>query len=226
MRRIPLVCALLAPVCLAAAPALLRAEAREPEAAVEAADAVAREDAPGQAADAGAALAAAETPAAATAAAGPAEVAAAAAPATGAEALAHELALRLLRIAQREQELELRERSVGEIELESQRILDEIGALRGAVDARIAEIAKGDVERIARLAKVYAAMPPASAAKLLEALPLDVSARVLSKMKQKHAAQILAVISDPKAVSISKNVLDPLQLGSQPAAHEPPGPAQ
>ncbi len=140
------------------------------------------------------------------------------APPPGAEALAHELSLRLLTLQQREETVELRERSIVEIESESQRILDEVGSLRAAIEARIAEHAKGDVERIARLAKVYSAMPPASAAKLLEALPLDVSARVLAKMKQKNAAQILTVIASPAAVRISKNVLDPLQLGPQPAA--------
>lgn len=140
------------------------------------------------------------------------------APPPGAEALAHELSLRLLTLQQREETVELRERSIVEIESESQRILDEVGSLRAAIEARIAEHAKGDAERIARLAKVYSAMPPASAAKLLEALPLDVSARVLAKMKQKNAAQILAVIASPAAVRISKNVLDPLRLGSEPAS--------
>ena len=142
------------------------------------------------------------------------------APPPGAEALAHELSLRLLTLQQREETVELRERGVSEVESESQRILDEVGALRAAVEARISELAKGDSERIGRLAKVYSAMPPVSAAKLLEALPLDVSARVLAKMKQKNAAQILAVIASPAAVRISKNVLDPLQLGSQPASQK------
>jgi flagellar motility protein MotE (MotC chaperone) len=141
----------------------------------------------------------------------------------GAEALAHELALRLLTLKQREDALLVREQTLAEVENEGQRIVDEVGALRAAIETRIAELAKGDAERIARIAKVYAAMPPANAGMLLEALPLDVSARVLAKMKQKNAAAILAAISSPSAVRISKNVLDPLQLGgAPPAAKEKP----
>lgn len=202
----------LAVLTLGVSTAGLRAEAPpEPAGAAdtdarEPADAAATANA-GDAAEAAAGDAAPPAAAAAASATAPTEL-----PSFGAEVLAHELALRLISLKQREDAVWLREQSLAEVESEGQRIVEDVTALRAAIDARLAEIEKGDAERIARIAKVYSAMPPEGAGRLLEALPVDVAARVVAKMKQKNAAAILAAIESPVALRISKNVLDPLQL--------------
>ncbi len=81
---------------------------------------------------------------------------------------------------------------------------------REEIETRIAEWETQDGDRIKKLSKVYAALPPIKAARLLSDLELDLAVSVLSGMKQKNSAQVLAVIAPDRALVMSRRMVRPL----------------
>ena len=131
-------------------------------------------------------------------------------PSPEAERLVGELRAMKRRLAAREAELDARERAVGELEAEALRLLQQVEALRAALDEQITEWEQENDSRIARLAKVYAEMPPAKAAPLLEGLDLDLATRLLTRMKHKDSAQVMALLPNEVALRLSRRVARPL----------------
>ncbi len=131
----------------------------------------------------------------------------------GAERLLAELRQQRRRLEARELEVAAREAAVADLEAEAGRLLDEVEALRGALDRRVAEWESRSESRISRLAKVYGAMSAARAAPLLEGLDLDLATEILSKMKHKQSAQVLALMSNETALRVSRRAARPLDAG-------------
>ncbi len=148
-------------------------------------------------------------------------------PSPEAERLVGELRAMKRRLAAREAELDARERAVGELEAEALRLLQQVESLRAALDEQITEWEQENDSRIARLAKVYAEMPPAKAAPLLEGLDLDLATRLLTRMKHKDSAQVMALLPNEVALRLSRRVARPLSgLETKPAAQPRAGGTQ
>ena len=88
-----------------------------------------------------------------------------------------------------------------------------ISTAEGATDSNQTELkilmAKGgsfDMNRIARLAKIFEAMKPKQAAPVLSQLDNDVIIMILLKMKERPAAKILGEMSVERAASISRQI--------------------
>jgi len=84
--------------------------------------------------------------------------------------------------------------------------------MRALVDARIDAWQKQTGERIKQLAKIYAAMPPGSAAGLIDQLDADLATQILRKMKHKKSAAVLARLSQERALTVSRQVAHPLSF--------------
>ncbi len=120
-----------------------------------------------------------------------------------------------------ELELAEREQAAEELEAEARRLLDEVDAIRVAIEARLAEWEEQAGEPVQRLAKVYAAMPPAHAARLLEQLDLDLATAIVSTMKYKQSAAVLSAMSAPTALRVSRRAAAPLQGAAAEAEAKP-----
>ncbi|MDJ0847898.1 MAG: hypothetical protein QNK04_05855 [Myxococcota bacterium] len=131
-------------------------------------------------------------------------------PSPVAERLVGELRAMKRRLAARESELDARERAAVELEAEARRLLQRVERLRAALDEQIAEWEQENDSRIARLAKVYAEMPPAKAAPLVEGLDIDLATRLLTRMKHKDSAQVMALLPNEVALRLSRRVARPL----------------
>ena len=88
-----------------------------------------------------------------------------------------------------------------------------LSTTEGSPDSNQAELrvlmAKGnnfDMNRIARLAKIFEAMKPKQAAPVLSQLDNDVIVLILLKMKERPAAKILGEMSVERAASISRQI--------------------
>jgi flagellar motility protein MotE (MotC chaperone) len=114
-------------------------------------------------------------------------------------------------LEQRERDLEQRERVSDELARDTERVLAEIEAIRDAVETRLDVLDQQSGSRIARLAKVYAEMPPAQVAPLLEQLDLDLATAILSKMKHKKSAAVMAQLSESSALGVSNRAARPLE---------------
>lgn len=115
-----------------------------------------------------------------------------------------------------EREVESREAGVAELERLIEEKIASLEAGRLEIEERIASWESKDGDRIQKLAKVYTAMPPASAARLLETLELDLAVAVLGRIKGKNSAQLLAVMEPKRALLMSQRMLRP--LSDSPAA--------
>ena len=104
----------------------------------------------------------------------------------------------------RERDLGERERSLGELAAEAKSMLAELDGRRNQVEQRITALEKLQGDGVARLAKVYGAMPPARAAELLERLDLEVASVVLSRMKPKTSASVMAAMNPEQALRLSE----------------------
>lgn len=126
------------------------------------------------------------------------------------ERMLEEVRERRAQLERQERELAERERVIGALEARVEAHLDEIHEIRALVEKRIAEWEALEGDRVKRLAKVYAEMPPERAAPLLEALELDLATEVLSSMKAKDSAAVLAVMNRLRALRLSRRVARPL----------------
>ncbi len=140
-----------------------------------------------------------------------AEESAAPAEPSGVALLLEEIQTRQTLLARRERELDERERALAELEAEVAALLDELEGVQEVVEARISAWEEENGDTVRRLAKIYAAMPPARAAKLIEGLDLDLATQIVAKMKHKQSAQVMALLSRRRALEMSRQVVHPLR---------------
>jgi flagellar motility protein MotE (MotC chaperone) len=128
----------------------------------------------------------------------------------------------------RERDLGERERSLGELAAEAKSMLAELDGRRGQVEGRIAVLEKLQGDGVARLAKVYGAMPPPRAAELLSRLDLEVASVLLSRMKPKVSASVMAAMDPEQALRVSERAtlaLEDVQpVGAAPSPAPSPAP--
>ncbi len=126
-----------------------------------------------------------------------------------------ELRARNAELDRRELEVADRERHAKELERLAEARLVEARTLVGALEQRIAawKAEQGD-KSIARLARVYAEMPPRSAAPLLGRLDLSLATRIVAKMKPDQSAALLPFLTPERALAMSWLVAHPLALRS------------
>jgi flagellar motility protein MotE (MotC chaperone) len=113
-------------------------------------------------------------------------------------------------LAAREREVGERERSIGEIEAQVEERIAELQGLREEMERRIAAFEAQQGDRLPRLAKVYAAMPPERVAPLLQELELELAVSILARMKEKSSAAILAELPRGQAVLLTNRMARPL----------------
>ncbi len=134
-----------------------------------------------------------------------------------------ELRARNAELDRRELAVADRERHAKELERLAEARLAEARTLVGTVEQRIAawKAEQGD-KSIARLARVYAEMPPRAAAPLLGRLELSLATRIVAKMKPDQSAALLPFLTPERALAMSWLVAHPLALRSDadPSAAE------
>ena len=128
----------------------------------------------------------------------------------GVDRLAEELRERQRALEAWERDLDERERSLSDLEARLDARLAELAEIRELVDERVARFSEEAGDRVARLAKVYAAMPPTRAAPLLQRLEVELATEVLARMKPKKSAAVLAVMAPERALVLSRRVARPL----------------
>lgn len=143
-------------------------------------------------------------------------------PACAPDRSASEAALELLRarndaLDRKEQRLQERERTQVAAGREAERRLQELEALRGAVDARLARLETATDERTKDLADLYGRMLPERAAAVLQALDPDLAARILARVRRPRAAEILNALPDARAADLSRRLLRPGHAPVPPA---------
>jgi flagellar motility protein MotE (MotC chaperone) len=99
-------------------------------------------------------------------------------------------------LALRVSAMDVEQKAFDEAQARLQALATEIKAAQGSLDAA------HDVE-IAKLAKVYEAMKPASAAPILASLDMDIVLEIMSRLKDRQAARILAFMTPALAAEIS-----------------------
>ncbi|MGI9589948.1 MAG: flagellar export protein FliJ [Myxococcota bacterium] len=146
------------------------------------------------------------------------------APAVAAEehavtALLAEIRTKEARLERRTTELDDRERSIELLEQAAAERLVELERIAATVEERIEAWQADNGDTVRKLAKIYAAMPPARAAGLLEELEVGLATQVVAKMKDKQSAAVLSRISERRALAMSRRVAHP--LGMEPASNRP-----
>lgn len=124
----------------------------------------------------------------------------------------------------REEALNERERSLEELAGEARRLLDALALRREQVEERIATLEALQGDGVNRLAKVYGAMPPASAAALLEQLDADLASALLARIKPKKSAALLAAMAPGTALELTRTSVTTLPQppsGEAPAVSSP-----
>lgn len=139
--------------------------------------------------------------------------------------LVRELRQRTEALARREEALDERERSLEEVAAEARRLLDDLVTRREQVDERIAVLEALQGDGVGRLAKVYAAMPPASAAVLLEELEIEMASALLARIKPKRSAALLAALPPETALALTRSSVVPLPGLPSVSAPTRPSPA-
>lgn len=128
----------------------------------------------------------------------------------GVDRLLAEVYTRKKELAEAERDVERREAAVRELETMIDERIEALEADRRELETRIAKWETQDGDRIKKLAKVYAELPPSKAARLLSNLELDLAVSVLSGMKQKSSAEVLAAIAPDRALVMSRRMARPL----------------
>ncbi len=131
-------------------------------------------------------------------------------PGLGVERILADVRERAKQLDARERELEARERAISELESQVEVRIDELEELLARLEKGVADFEKKSGDRVARLVKVYAAMPAGRAAPLLEELDPDLTTEIIARMKHKQSAAILTRMSDEEALRVSARVARPL----------------
>ncbi len=131
-------------------------------------------------------------------------------------ALIAEIRAKEAALERRATELEDREKNVALLEQAAAERLVELERIASTVEERIEAWQADNGDMVRKLAKIYAAMPPAHAAGLLEELEVGLATQIVAKMKDKQSAAVLSQISERRALAMSRRVAHP--LGMEPAS--------
>jgi len=134
------------------------------------------------------------------------------------EPLLAEIRARQAELDRREQMIDERERAYEELLSVVSSQLDEITLQRESLETQMQVFEKQGGERVKKLSRIYAAMPPAGAAQLLNELDPQLTTQILSKMKPKESAAVLGRLERQLAVTVSVEVANPLGIATRPTA--------
>lgn len=127
------------------------------------------------------------------------------------ERLLSDIRTRGVELDRREAELREREQAVAELERAVEVRIEELGSMATTIEERLSAWEQSNAAKsVSKLAKIYGAMPPATAAPLIEELDLDLATQILAKMKPKGSAAVLPLLSESRALAISRFVGHPL----------------
>lgn len=131
--------------------------------------------------------------------------------AEGAKVAQGELPEHLIRLQQRSDELDLRERELNQLEEElgKQRVeleerIKKLELVREQIATTLKDRIDVDQDRVNKLVETYSGMKPKQAAEILGQLDEDLAVEILGKMKKKSAAEILNLLEPQKARSLSE----------------------
>lgn len=109
-------------------------------------------------------------------------------------------------LSKRRDELDKRERLIGDREAlltaagqEVDHKIAELNRLKGEIEALLGKQQKMEEERLASLVKIYEGMKPKEAATIFNTLDLDVLLEVISRMNERKSSPILAAMDPDKA---------------------------
>lgn len=119
-------------------------------------------------------------------------------------------------LARRERLLRERAQTAAAAERETARRLEELEALRVAVDERLSRFDAVRDERLGRLAELYGRMPPDRAAAVVGALEPDLAARILVRMRRSRAAALLAALPGARGAELTRRMLSPTSGAQAP----------
>lgn len=100
---------------------------------------------------------------------------------------------------QKEQQLRLLEKEIGQM-------LDRYTKLRNEIEQKKSQPGQARGEPIDRLAKMYETMAPEDAASRIERIEEPLALKILSRIKEKKAAQIISSMSPAKAARFSEKL--------------------
>lgn len=118
------------------------------------------------------------------------------------------LAKRRAELEKREQDISLKEASLGVVEKNIEAKLNQLKALQSDLTGIIAEYNSKEDEKIKSLVKIYESMKPAEAAKIFEQLQMSVLLDVADNMKEAKLASILAKMDTYKAKELTVEIAE------------------
>lgn len=115
-------------------------------------------------------------------------------------------------LIEKAEKLKEREKFVIVAEQRIDQKLDELKALKSAIE-KIVDVEDKQVEQNTKdLVKIYESMKPKSAAKIFDKLPMSVLMKVVKKMSQKKVSPILAAMDVSKVKSLTSRLAQPSNL--------------
>ncbi|MFP4109183.1 MAG: MotE family protein [Desulfonatronovibrio sp.] len=110
----------------------------------------------------------------------------------------------LMRLREREEELDRRERNLSMLEEEIDEKLAELERLEASLDKMLEEADVLKDQKIKHLVDVYANMKPQQAAQVLETLDESIAVKILAGMRGRQAGDILTDVDSQKAARLSE----------------------
>lgn len=110
----------------------------------------------------------------------------------------------LMRLRQREEDLDRRERNLRMLEQEIDEKLEELERLEASLGQMLEEADVLKDQKIKHLVDVYANMKPQQAAQVLETLDESIAVKILAGMRGRQAGDILTNVDSQKAARLSE----------------------
>jgi flagellar motility protein MotE (MotC chaperone) len=111
-------------------------------------------------------------------------------------------------LARQREALTVRKLAVDVAEERLEQLLEELGALKAEIDARLAALEAGDEKRLARLVKLYETMRPKDAARIFDDLDFDVLVPLALAMNERKLAPIVAAMTPKVARKLTGEVAE------------------
>lgn len=131
-------------------------------------------------------------------------------------------------LAKRRDELDRRERLIGDREAlltaagqEVDHKIAELNRLKGEIEALLGKQQKMEEERLTSLVKIYEGMKPKEAATIFNTLDLDVLLEVISRMNERKSSPILAAMEPDKARIVTIRLSEKEKLPAAAPAGKP-----
>ena len=124
-------------------------------------------------------------------------------------------------LARQREALSVRQLAVDVAEERLRELLEELGALKAEIDARLAELEAGDEARRARLVALYEKMRAKDAARIFDELDFEVLVPLALTMNERKLAPIVAAMTPEVARRLTREVAKERADRSLAAALEP-----